>query len=234
MKTSSLIIAIIGIAIIGYLVYKYVYLPRKTSTTTSSLNVTTPSSIPSTVSVSQYVSPSSSSTSSTSTPSNTLTSVTQNYYTPPSNGLLSPSKTSQISFAQQIACQRYPQLCAKEAPYLFNFKGPVTAYSPSQSSSSSSTVHQSNPSTISTGIGKYIRPMGGPAYNNWGSSTVNRNSYSFIQQTEKSNFPFMQKISAITTTTQPQKTTTSSSLSAIHRPILPTLSELKKQNPYLR
>ncbi|MEM3873048.1 MAG: hypothetical protein QXE05_10870, partial [Nitrososphaeria archaeon] len=207
----------------GFLIYKYVYLPKKSSSTTTS--ITTPSTIPSTVSVSQYVSPSSS----TSNPSNTLTSVTQNYYTPPSNGLLTPSKTSQISYAQEIACQRYPQLCAKEAPYLFNFKGPVTAYSPSQSSGSSSSVHQSNPSTISQGIGKYIRPMGGPAYNNWGS-----NSPSYIQRVEKSNSPFMQKISAITTTTQPQKTATSSSSSAIHRPILLTLSELKKQNPYLR
>ncbi|MEM3846315.1 MAG: hypothetical protein QXU98_11530 [Candidatus Parvarchaeota archaeon] len=226
MKTSTLIIAIIGIAIIGFLIYKYVYLPKKSSSTTTS--ITTPSTIPSTVSVSQYIPPSSTTSSTTS---NNLTSVTQNYYTPPSSGVYIPTKTSQISYAQEIACQRYPQLCAKEAPYLFNFKGPVTAYSPIQSSSS---IHQSNPSTISTGIGKYIRPMGGPAYNNWGSSTVNRNSYSYIQQTEKSNSPFMQKISAITTTTQPQKTTTSSSSSAIHRPILPTLSELKKQNPYLR
>ncbi|MEM3908014.1 MAG: hypothetical protein QXZ17_14350 [Nitrososphaerota archaeon] len=165
MKTSTLIIAIIGIAIIGYLIYKYVYLPKKSSSTTS---ITTPSTIPSTVSVSQYIPPSSSSTtsstSSTSKSSYSLTSTTQNYYTPPSNGLLTPSKTSQISYAQQIACQRFPQLCAKEAPYLFNFKGPVTAYSPTQSSSS---VHQSNPSTISQGIGKYVRPAGGVAYLKW-------------------------------------------------------------------
>ncbi|MEM3846283.1 MAG: hypothetical protein QXU98_11370 [Candidatus Parvarchaeota archaeon] len=229
MKTSTLLIAIIGIAIIGYLVYKYVYLPKKSSSATTT-SITTPSTIPSTVSVSQYISPSSSSTSSPSNPSNTLTSVTQNYYIPPSSGVYIPTKTSQISYAQEIACQRYPQLCAKEAPYLFNFKGPVTAYSPIQSSSS---VHQSNPSTISTGIGKYVRPLGGgPAFNYWGSNSV-RNSSSYIQQVEKSNSPFMQKVSSITTT-QPQKTTTSSSSSAIHRPIFPTLSELKKQNPYLR
>ncbi|MEM3872901.1 MAG: hypothetical protein QXE05_10130 [Nitrososphaeria archaeon] len=164
MKTSTIVIAIIGIAIIGYLVYKYVYLPKKTSTTTT--NITTPSSIPSTVSVSQYIPPSSSSTSSTSKSSYSLTSTTQNYYTPPSSGVYIPPKTTQIAYAQELACQRFPQLCAKEAPYLFNFKGPVTAYSPSQSSSSSS-VHQSNPSTISQGIGKYVRPMGGIAYLKW-------------------------------------------------------------------
>ncbi|MEM3873028.1 MAG: hypothetical protein QXE05_10770, partial [Nitrososphaeria archaeon] len=134
----------------------------------------------------------------------------------------------------QIACQRYPQLCVKEAPHLFSGNGPVIAIPPIQSLLSSSSVHQSNPSTISTGIGKYIQPMGGPSMNNWGSSTVNRNSYSYIQQMEKTNSPFMQKVSAITTTTQPQKTTTSSSSFTIHRPKLPTFSELKKQNPYLR
>ncbi|MEM4056561.1 MAG: hypothetical protein QW578_05950 [Thermoplasmatales archaeon] len=297
MKTSTIIIAIIGIAIIGYLVYKYVYLPKKSSSTT-----TISSTIPSTISssITNYTAPSSSTTSSStsSTTSSTksttnpyhLTSVTQNYYTPPSNGLQLASKTSQIAYAQQIACQRYPQLCAKEAPYLFSGNGPVTAISPIQSSS---TVHQSNPitistgigsvihpaggmaylnwgsnsinktnTTVSTGIGKYIRPMGGPTMNNWGSNSinknttvstgigkyirpmggtnlseniVNRNSYAYQQEIEKINKPFMKKVSAITTSTQPQKTTTSSSSSfTIHRPGLPTFSELKKQNPYLR
>ncbi|MEM4067715.1 MAG: hypothetical protein QXV17_12740 [Candidatus Micrarchaeaceae archaeon] len=207
MKTSTLIIAIIGIAIIGYIVNKYIYLPKIISTTT------TPSTtIPST------------------TPSNSTTSTAT---TSPSSSLFTTTKTSQIAYAQKIACQRFPQLCAKEAPYLFSGNGPVTAMSPLQSSSSSSSsaVHQSNPSTISTGIGKYIRPMGGT---NLSENTVNRNSYSYQQEIENTNKPFMKKVSAITTTTQPQKTTYSSSSFTIHRPGLPTLSELKKQNPYLR
>ncbi|MEM4068127.1 MAG: hypothetical protein QXV17_14845 [Candidatus Micrarchaeaceae archaeon] len=266
MKTSTIVIAIIGIAIIGFLIYKYVYLPKKSSSTTTS--ITTPSTIPSTISssIANYTAPSSSTTSSStsSTTSSTtnpyhLTSVTQNYYTPPSNGLQLASKTSQIAYAQKIACQRYPQICAKEAPYLFSGNGPVTAISPIQSSS---TVHQSNPITISTGIGSVVHPAGGMAYSNWGSkittpivnppstgigkyikpmggtnlseNIVNRNSYAYQQEIEKINKPFMKKVSAITTTTQPQKTTTSSSSFTIHRPGLPTLSELKKQNPYLR
>ncbi|MEM4067995.1 MAG: hypothetical protein QXV17_14170 [Candidatus Micrarchaeaceae archaeon] len=269
MKTSTIIIAIIGIAIIGYLVYKYIYLPKTSSSTTS---ITTSTTIPSTISsVSNYTAPSSSSTTPSTTSSQSssssstitpyhLTSVTQNYYTPPSNGLQIASKTSQIAYAQQIACQRFPQLCAKEAPYLFSGNGPVTAISPIQSSS---TVHQSNPITISTGIGSVIHPAGGMAYLNWGSKVttpivnppstgigkyirpmggtnlseniVNRNSYAYQQEIEKINKPFMKKVSAITTSTQPQKTTTSSSSSfTIHRPGLPTFSELKKQNPYLR
>ncbi|MEM4056673.1 MAG: hypothetical protein QW578_06535 [Thermoplasmatales archaeon] len=298
MKTSTIIIAIIGIAIIGYLVYKYVYLPKTSSNITST---TTSTTIPSTISsVSNYTAPSSSSTtlSTTSSQSSTsssittpyhLTSVTQNYYTPPSNGLQIASKTSQIAYAQKIACQRFPQICAKEAPYLFSGNGPVTAYSPIQFLS---TVHQSNPVTISTGIEKYVHPAGGIAYSNWGTKTVtpivnppstgigkyirpmgeptminkkinvvnppsigigkyirpiggianpngepktvNRNSYSYEQEIEKINKPFMKKVSAITTSTQPQKTTSSSSSFTIHRPGLPTLSELKKQNPYLR
>ncbi|MEM3872397.1 MAG: hypothetical protein QXE05_07555, partial [Nitrososphaeria archaeon] len=138
-------------------------------------------------------------------------------------------------------------------------KGPITIYSPVKTYSS---VHQSNPSTISTGIGKYVRPMGGPttinkkinienppsigvgkyirplggiANPNGEPKTVNRNSYSYEQEIEKINKPFMKKVSAITKTTQPQKTTTSSSSSfTIHRPGLPTFSQLKKQNPHLR
>ncbi|MEM0143022.1 MAG: hypothetical protein QXL94_03610 [Candidatus Parvarchaeum sp.] len=168
MKTSTIIIAIIGIAVIGYVVYKYVYLPSKTSSTTSTPSITTTSTIPSTVSVSQYVAPSTTSTTTKSTSTTSTytapTSTTQNYYTPPSSGVYTAPKTSQISYAQQIACQRYPQLCAKEAPGLFSGSGPVTAYSPTQTSSS---VHQSNPSTVSTGIGKYVRPMGGKAFNSW-------------------------------------------------------------------
>ncbi|MCW1309731.1 MAG: hypothetical protein QXP04_03495 [Candidatus Nanoarchaeia archaeon] len=165
MKTSTIVIAIIGIAIIGYLVYKYVYLPHKTSTSTTTTSITTPSTIPSTVSVSQYIPPSSSSntssTSSSSKSSYSLTSVTQNYYTPPSSGVYIPPKTTQIAYAQELACQRFPQLCAKEAPYIY---GPVTIQTISQSNSS---VHQSNPSILSTGIGSYARPMGGKAFNSW-------------------------------------------------------------------
>ncbi|MEM3860065.1 MAG: hypothetical protein QW478_11800, partial [Candidatus Micrarchaeaceae archaeon] len=137
-------------------------------------------------------------------------------------------------------------------------KGPITIYFPVKTYSS---VHQSNPSTISTGIGKYVRPMGGPttinkkinienpssigngkyirpvggiANPNGEPKTVNRNSYSYEQEIEKINKPFMKKVSAITKTTQPQKTTFSSSSFIIHKPKLPTFSQLKKQNPYLR
>ncbi|MCW1310127.1 MAG: hypothetical protein QXP04_05485, partial [Candidatus Nanoarchaeia archaeon] len=166
MKTSTIIIAIIGIAIIGYVIYKYIYLP-KTSLNTTITNSTTPSAI------------SSSSTSSSSTIPYHLTSVTQNYYTPPSNELQLVSKTSQIAFAQKIANQRFPQLNVKKSPNLSSSNSPVTTYSPTQSFS---TVHKSNPTTISTGIGKYIRPMGGMANPNGESKTVNRNSYSYIQE----------------------------------------------------
>ncbi|MEM4066641.1 MAG: hypothetical protein QXV17_07265 [Candidatus Micrarchaeaceae archaeon] len=157
MKTSTIVIAIIGIAIIGYLVYKYVYLP-KTSSTTTTPSTTIPSTIPSNSTTPTTTSPS-------SAPSYTTPiSTTQTYYTPPSSGVYTATKTSQIAYAQEIACQRFPQLCAKEAPYLFSGNGPVTAYSPYQSYSS---VHQSNPSTISQGIGKYVRPAGGVSYLKW-------------------------------------------------------------------
>ncbi|MEM3860426.1 MAG: hypothetical protein QW478_13695 [Candidatus Micrarchaeaceae archaeon] len=206
MKTSTIVIAIIGIAIIGYLVYRYVF-------PSSSVTTTTPTTTSTTVTT---TTPTTTSTTTTSLQKSFLSN--DNYIITPTGQLLT-SRSQFLAYAQKLACKRYPQFCAKEAPYLSSEKGPVTTYSSSQSS----IVHQSNPSTISTGIGKYIIPMGGPA-----------NSYSYIQQIEKTNSPFMQKISAITTSTQPQKTISSSSSSVIHLPTLPTLSELKKQNPYLR
>ncbi|MEM3873185.1 MAG: hypothetical protein QXE05_11560 [Nitrososphaeria archaeon] len=219
MKTSTIVIAIIGIAIIGYLVYRYVFSSSSVTTTTpTTTSTTTPT------------------TTSTTTPTTTSTTTTSlqksflsndNYIITPTGQLLT-SRSQFLAYAQKLACKRYPQLCAKEAPYLSSEKKPVTTYSSSQSS----IVHRSYPTIIPTGIGKYITPMGGPAINNWGSNTVNRNSYSYIQQIEKTNSPFMQKISAITTSTQPQKTISSSF--TIKRPGLPTLSELKKQNPFLR
>ncbi|MCW1300834.1 MAG: hypothetical protein OH363_06040 [Candidatus Parvarchaeota archaeon] len=214
MKTSTIVIAIIGIAIIGYLIYKYVYLPKKILTNTITTNSTTPSTI------SSSSTSSSSSTKSTTTPYH-LTSVTQNYSTPPSSGVYIPPKTEQITIAQRI----HPVTGIEKTIQPITTH-PINTYS---------SVHQTNPLTISTGIGKYIRPMGGIANPNGESKTVNRNSYSYIQEIEKINKPFIKTISAVTIPTQPQKTTTFSSSSfIIHRPGLPTFSELKKQNPYLR
>ncbi|MEM3845639.1 MAG: hypothetical protein QXU98_08060 [Candidatus Parvarchaeota archaeon] len=171
MKTSTIIIAIIGIAIIGYLIYKYVYLPKKTATTTQS--TTTSNTI-----------------SSSTTQPNTIASTNKNILT---------TKSQQL---QQIL--------------------------------RNSIVHKANPPSISTGIGKYIKPMEGIANPNGESKTINRNSYSYIQEIEKTNKPLIKRVSAITTYIQPQKTLSSSSSFIIHRPGLPTFSELKKQNPYLR
>ncbi|MEM3860380.1 MAG: hypothetical protein QW478_13460, partial [Candidatus Micrarchaeaceae archaeon] len=89
-----------------------------------------------------------------------------------------------------------------------------------------SIVHKGNPSTISTGIGKSVHTQGG---------TINRNSYSYIQQIEKTNKPFTQIVKM-----PPIIYGLNNSNDIIHTPklphlpSLPTFSELKKQNPYLR
>ncbi|MEM4067796.1 MAG: hypothetical protein QXV17_13150 [Candidatus Micrarchaeaceae archaeon] len=164
MKTSTIVITILGIAIIGYLIYRYVYLPRKTNTTTTSSTTLGTTS------------------SSSTTQSSTITSTNKNILT---------TKSQQL---QQIL--------------------------------KNSIVHKGNPSTISTGIGKSLYTMGG---------TVNRNSYSYIQQIEKTNNPFTKLVR----TSQIIYGSNNSNYiihtpKLPHLPILPTLSELKKQNPYLR
>ncbi|MEM3873430.1 MAG: hypothetical protein QXE05_12795 [Nitrososphaeria archaeon] len=250
MKTSTIIIAIIGIAIIGYLIYKYVYLPKKILTNTTTTSSTTPPTI------SSSSTSSSSSTKSTTTPYH-LISVTQNYSTPPSSGVYIPPKTEQITIAQRIHPTSVHPVTIYPITGITKTIQPITTHPINTYSS----VHQSIPSTISTGIGKYVRPMGVPtiinkkinivnppsmgvgkyirplggiANPNGESKTVNRNSYSYIQEIEKINKPFIKTISAVTIPTQPQKTPFSSSSFIIHRPGLPTFSELKKQNPYLR
>ncbi|MCW1309952.1 MAG: hypothetical protein QXP04_04635 [Candidatus Nanoarchaeia archaeon] len=173
MKTSTLIIAIIGIAIIGYLVYKYEYLPRKTSTSTTTTSSNTLGT-----------------TSSSSTTQSSITSTNKNILT---------TKSQQL---QQIL--------------------------------KNSIVHKGNPTTISTGIGKTIHTVGGTTNLNQ-KLTINRNSYSYIQQIEKINKPFTKIVK------MPPITYGSNNSNDIihtpklpHLPGLPTLSELKKQNPYLR
>ncbi|MEM4056728.1 MAG: hypothetical protein QW578_06810 [Thermoplasmatales archaeon] len=343
MKTSTLIIAIIGIAIIGYLVYKYVYQPRKSTeavaTSTTSTSPATSSNIitnavketsaqrsalvkrianvsestrplinKNTLEVSKNTRPLINKNtleytqeivnknihgytqalsyknlqpldiSKLGIPSviytNPVTHKTTTimHYVPPKiyriqnqiNEIIHQSNPTTVSTGTEITKQSVTGIAKYINPVEKSntksiVKGPVTTYSPTKTYSS---VHQSNPTTVSIGIGKYIRPLGGPttinkkinienppsigvekyirpiggiANPNGESKTVNRNSYSYIQEIEKINKPFIKTVSAITKTTQPQKTTTSSSSSfTIHRPGLPTFSELKKQNPFLR
>ncbi|MEM3872557.1 MAG: hypothetical protein QXE05_08360 [Nitrososphaeria archaeon] len=273
MKTSTLIIAIIGIAIIGYLVYKYVYQPRKsTETVTTSTSPTSSNIITNAVKETSaqrsalvkrianvqgytqalaYKNLQPLDISELGIPSviytNPVTHKTTTimHYVPPKiyriqneiNEIIHQSNPATVSTGTEITKQPVTGIAKYINPVEKSntksiVKGPVTTYSPTKTYSS---VHQSNPTTVSIGIGKYIRPMGGIANPNGESKTVNRNSYSYIQEIEKINKPFIKTVSAITKTTQPQKTTTSSSSSfTIHRPGLPTFSELKKQNPFLR
>lgn len=104
MKSSSIILSAIIIAVVGYLGYKYVYLPKVANTSTTE---TTSTNTSPTVTTTNAVSPPVSTSKTISTTSSTGNLIFGNTYIPPSKSTTSTFQTVQ---KQQTAIRLYNNL----------------------------------------------------------------------------------------------------------------------------